>query len=192
MLGEIAGWVAPIATMLAACLTAGNFGTRVTGWGFVVFTIGSIAWVAIGLTTDQPNLLWSNGFLTLVNLVGIYRWLIRRAAFEDGARAAVERSRRAPAPSLFPVGRLLDGPVCVADGSAAGHVVDAMAECGSGRISYVMVSEGGTAGVGERLHAVPWADVAVEEDRLKLALDAESLRALPEVDPRDWPRQPPR
>src|SRR6201999_4586061 len=57
---EIAEWVAPIATMIAALMTASNLGPRVTGWGFVVFTIGAIAWALIGLTTGQSNLLWQN------------------------------------------------------------------------------------------------------------------------------------
>ena len=53
---EIAEWVAPIATMIAALMTAANLGPRVTGWGFVVFTVGAIAWAAIGLATGQSNL----------------------------------------------------------------------------------------------------------------------------------------
>ena len=44
-LGDIAGWIAPIATAIAAIMTASNLGTRVTGWGFVVFAVGSIAWI---------------------------------------------------------------------------------------------------------------------------------------------------
>lgn len=36
----VAAWVAPVATMIAAVMTAANLGARVTGWGFVVFVIG--------------------------------------------------------------------------------------------------------------------------------------------------------
>ena len=36
----IASWVAPIATTIAALMTASNLGSRVTGWGFT--GIGSI------------------------------------------------------------------------------------------------------------------------------------------------------
>ena len=68
---EVAGWVAPVATMLAAMITAANLGARITGSGFVVFLVGSIAWVAVAATSGQANLLWSNLFLTLVNVVGI-------------------------------------------------------------------------------------------------------------------------
>ena len=79
---ETAGWLAPAATMIAAMMTAANLGARVTGWGFVVFTVGSIGWCAIALSTGQQNLLWTNGFLTLVNGVGIWRWLGRKARSE--------------------------------------------------------------------------------------------------------------
>ena len=48
---ELAEWVAHAATMVAAMMTAANVGARVTGWGFVVFTISSIAWSFIGKAT---------------------------------------------------------------------------------------------------------------------------------------------
>ena len=38
---NLAIWVAPIATTLAALMTASNLGSRITGYGFIVFTIGS-------------------------------------------------------------------------------------------------------------------------------------------------------
>ena len=40
---SIATWVAPIATTIAALMTASNLGSRITGYGFISFTIGSIA-----------------------------------------------------------------------------------------------------------------------------------------------------
>ncbi|MEK7456583.1 MAG: hypothetical protein AABZ76_16905 [Pseudomonadota bacterium] len=46
---DLAGWIAPAATMIAAMMTAANLGARVTGWGFGVFTLGSIAWSIVGL-----------------------------------------------------------------------------------------------------------------------------------------------
>jgi Na+/phosphate symporter len=72
-LEDIAGWVAPAATMIAAVMTAANLGARVTGWGFVVFVIGSISWSIVGISSGQSNLLWTNGFLTLVNAMGVWR-----------------------------------------------------------------------------------------------------------------------
>ncbi len=89
-----ANWIAPLATTIAAIMVAANLGSRFTGWGFVVFTIGSIGWIAIGVLTDQPNLLWQNAFLTLVNAVGIWRWLGLRARYEKGSAKATGDSAR--------------------------------------------------------------------------------------------------
>ena len=89
---NIAIWVAPIATTIAALMTASNLGTRVTGWGFVVFTAGSLAWLTLGIATGQANLLWQNVVLTLLNLFGIWRWLGRQARIEDGAKSAAAAS----------------------------------------------------------------------------------------------------
>jgi uncharacterized membrane protein YphA (DoxX/SURF4 family) len=88
-----ATWIAPVATTLAAIIVAANLGTRITGWGFIVFTIGSLGWIAIGWATHQPNLLWQNAFLTLVNLFGVWRWLGMRARYEKGAGAATDATR---------------------------------------------------------------------------------------------------
>lgn len=92
-LDEFAGWVAPIATMTAAMMTAANLGARITGWGFVVFTVGSVCWTFVGISSDQPNLIASNGFLIMVNLVGIWRWLGRQSVYEDGGKSAKAASR---------------------------------------------------------------------------------------------------
>lgn len=90
----IANWVAPIATTAAAVMVAANLGSRFTGWGFIVFTIGSIAWIVIGAATGQPSLMWQNVFLCLVNVIGIWRWLGLRARYEKGAGKATGDSAR--------------------------------------------------------------------------------------------------
>ncbi|MET0268802.1 MAG: PRC-barrel domain-containing protein [Sphingomonas sp.] len=193
MIGDIAGWVAPIATMLAAMMTAANLGARVTGWGFVVFFVGSIAWSTVAITTGQPNLLWANGFLTIVNLVGIWRWLGRVAKYGDGARRAERRSgRREGAATLFSVTNLIERPVVGRDGAGIGQSVGAMAHCDGGDIAYIVVAAGGVGGVGERLHAIAWTDVTVRDADLVIPHDAEALARLPEVDPRSWPSRAPR
>lgn len=82
----VAAWVAPVATMIAAVMTAANLGARVTGWGFVVFVIGSVSWSIVGISSGQSNLLWTNAFLTFVNVIGVWRWLGRQAKYEDGGQ----------------------------------------------------------------------------------------------------------
>lgn len=186
---DIAGWVAPIATMIAAMITAANLGSRITGWGFVVFLVGSVAWVTVAAMTHQPNLLWSNLFLTVVNVIGIWRWLGRQAKLDDGAKAASERSAAAPTPDLFPAAMLQDHPLEGRDGKAVGRVAGAMAERASGRIAYLVVGEGGAGGIGERLHMIEWKRIDACHDRLRCDLSADALAALPEVTPDQWPER---
>jgi hypothetical protein len=187
LLQELAGWIAPAATMIAAMMTAANLGARVTGWGFVVFTVGSICWVTIALGTGQNNLLWTNGFLTLVNLVGIWRWLGRQARYEDGGQTATARSSAAHVPTLFPVGRVAGATLTGQDGTTLGTVVEAMMRCSGTGLAYLVVSEGGLVGLGERLHALAPEEVRFSAEGVACDLDAAALAARPVLAPNDWP-----
>ena len=89
---QAANWVAPVATTIAAIMVAANLGSRLTGYGFIVFSVGSIAWMAVGWFNDQMNLVWQNVVLLGVNCVGIWRWLGLRARYEKGAQVATEQS----------------------------------------------------------------------------------------------------
>lgn len=189
---EIAGWIAPIATTVAAMMTASNLGPRVTGWGFAVFVIASLAWIVVALATGQINLLLANGFLTLVNIVGVWRWLGREARWGQGANAAEQDSKPGPTPTLFPVSAIADAPVRGRGGEIVAHGVDAMAERGSGAITYLMVREGGTVGVGARLHALDWAHLRRCEDGFETDLDSAAVATLPEAEATRWPTEPQR
>ncbi len=184
---DIAGWVAPAATMIAAMMTAANLGARVTGWGFVVFTLGSICWCVIGANSGQTNLLASNGFLTVVNLVGIWRWLGRQRVYEGGADTAKQRSRRSASPSLFTATGIAGMAVLDSAGKSVGKAVEALVECSTGNVSYVVVSTGGIGGVAEELRAVARDAVRFESDRLRLAFDERELCALAPLEGEDWP-----
>jgi hypothetical protein len=177
---EIAGWIAPAATMIAAMMTAANLGARVTGWGFIVFTVGSIAWSLVAIGTGQQNLLWTNAFLTLVNAVGIWRWLGRQARYDDGGTAATERSAAiANIPTLFAVGAMAGTKLIGRDGEAIGTVVEGMMRCADSSLSYIVVSEGGLGGVGERLHALQPQEVRFADGEARCELSAEALAARP-------------
>lgn len=173
--------------MIAAIMTASNLGARVTGWGFVVFTIGSIAWSLVGLGSGQTNLVATNAFLTLVNLVGIWRWLGRQRAYEDGAKAASRASRPAGTPTLFSATGLAGMPVSDVCGESLGRSVEAMIECQSGRMSYVVVATGGVAGVEEELRSVPMNAIDCHADGLMI-LDTKSEFMRRELlAPSAWP-----
>src|SRR6185369_4707977 len=141
-MAESISWIATIATIIAASMTASNLGSRVTGYGFAVFTFGALCWIAVGALTHQPALLWTNIVLLVLDIFGIWRWLGRQARVEEGAHHAAVSSEFTPGEALFPVSLLTRAPVRCGEGEV-GRCVDAMAGCGSGRLSYVVVSQGG-------------------------------------------------
>ena len=190
LLENAAAWIAPVATMIAAMMTAANLGARVTGWGFVVFTVGSIAWSVVGVSSGQTNLLATNGFLTLVNLVGAWRWLGRQRAYEDGAKAATEASRRSAYPTLFTATGISGMPVTDSDNAPVGKAVEALVTCDSGVVSYVVVSSGGVGGIAETLRAVAREDVRFACDSIALRRDRTWFEALPPLEEGDWPAAP--
>lgn len=184
---EAAGWIAPIATMIAAMMTAANLGARVTGWGFVVFTFGSIAWTTVGLTSGQTNLVASNGFLTIVNLVGIWRWLGRQAAYEDGAKSAEQASRKSSTPTLITATGIGGMPAVDATGQSVGKAVEALVECATGTVNYIVFASSGVAGLDEQLRAVPHDAIEFACDQLKLRMDADTFKALNILKSGSWP-----
>jgi hypothetical protein len=187
LLETIAGWIAPAATMIAAMMTAANLGARVTGWGFVVFVAGSISWSIVGMTTGQANLVATNGFLTLVNLIGVWRWLGRQSTYEDGGKSAKSASRHSSAPTLFTATGIGGMPALDNAGKTIGKGVEALIECKSGGISYVVVASSGLAGVGEELRAVPAASVCFSSDQLVVQSSEREFLALPPLGSGDWP-----
>jgi hypothetical protein len=190
MLADMAGWVAPVATAVAAIMTAVNLGARVTGWGFVVFLVGSLAWSSVGAATGQTNLLLTNGFLSIVNLIGIWRWLGRQARYEKGGAIAVQASARLPLPKVRTSTSLIGATVADRDENAIGEVIEAMLECDTGRLCYLVVCSGGVAGIGERLRAVRREDVTIEQAGVTLALNHADFDALPDWEPDAPPPAP--
>jgi hypothetical protein len=171
---------------VAAFLTASNLGARVTGIGFVVFTVGALCWMATGFLTGQPALLWTNVVLTVLDLFGVWRWLGRQARVEEGARAASEASARSDGETLFPVSLLSRAPVLCGD-EEVGHCIDAMAGSRSGRLDYLVVSQGGLAGVGETLRRLSWDDARVEGEIVLTRFAARHFGRLQKLERDAWP-----
>jgi hypothetical protein len=179
-------WVATIATILAAFMTASNLGSRTTGLGFAVFTVGAICWIRVGILSHEPALVWTNFVLTALDVFGTWRWLGRQARMEEGARTASEASEHTPGEALFPISLLSRAPVRCGD-AELGHCVEAMAGCRSGRLDYLVVSEGGVAGVGERLRRLPWTDAHVEDKEVAVHLTLRQFGRLEELRSDEWP-----
>jgi len=189
-LETFAGWVAPVATMIAAMMTAANLGARVTGWGFVIFVVGSLAWSLLGFSTGQTNLLATNVFLTFVNLIGVWRWLGRQRAYEDGGKSAEAASRGSRHPNLFTATGISGMPVVTADGRPAGKAVEALVACETGYVSYVVVASDGLGGIAETLRAVAREDLRFSCERFELLCDLDRFEALPSLGDGDWPAAP--
>lgn len=185
-MAETISWVATIATIVAASITASNLGARITGYGFVVFTFGALCWIAVGAMTHQPALMWTNVVLTVLDIFGVWRWLGRQARVEEGGRSAAEASEHTPGEALFPVSLLAHAPV-MSGSTELGRCIDAMAGCSSGRLDYLVVSEGGVAGVGETLRRLPWKTAKTEGEAVVTEMSAKRFAELDEL-PRDqWP-----
>jgi hypothetical protein len=188
ILESYASWIASAATMIAAMMTAANLGTRVTGWGFVVFTVGSIAWAIVGMASGQTSLLVTNAFLFAVNLFGVWRWLGKQARYEQGSAAATKDSHRhRHAPTLFSGGALIGAKVEDADGETLGAIVDTMLACDSKQLNYIVVARGGIAGAGETLRAVSPRHFTVDADGVRCTLTAAQVERLPAIDETEWP-----
>jgi hypothetical protein len=185
-MADTISWVATAATIAAALMTASNLGSRITGWGFAVFTLGALCWIGVGATTGQPALTWTNVVLFAVDLFGVWRWLGRQAKVEEGARAASEASEATPGEALFPV-TLLTRAAVRCGTAEVGRCVDAMAWCRSGKLDYLVVSQGGMAGVGETLRKLPWTHAHVEGETVVARTSAARFEQFEQL-PRDqWP-----
>jgi hypothetical protein len=76
MAPEFLRWVASVITMGAGLVLAARLRPRLIGWAFVVLTVGSLIWIGISYLSSEYALMAQNIVLTLINLFGIYRWLI--------------------------------------------------------------------------------------------------------------------
>ncbi|MFS0771601.1 hypothetical protein [Sphingomonas sp. 1P08PE] len=71
-------WFASISGMTAALLVSLDLGRRPTGWAFVIFVASSVAWFAGAWLTEDWALGTQNSVLFAINLLGVYRYLIRK------------------------------------------------------------------------------------------------------------------
>jgi quinol-cytochrome oxidoreductase complex cytochrome b subunit len=64
---------------IAALIVSLDLGRRWTGWAFVIFVTASIALVLWGFLSEEAEGIGAqNIILFVINLVGVYRYLIRK------------------------------------------------------------------------------------------------------------------
>ena len=74
---------------MAAAMVAADFSRRITGFGFVLFSIVACLWVYSGLTApDGMPLALQNGVLLFINLFGVWQFLISRKKKQEIDKAA--------------------------------------------------------------------------------------------------------
>ena len=93
MILDVLEWYGAVSAVIAALVVASNISRRVSGWAFVLFVTSSCALVAWGfMSDDAEGIGWQNICLLLINLWGVYRYLIRTDNLEASQQeqAAVE------------------------------------------------------------------------------------------------------
>lgn len=74
-------------------------------------------------------------------------------------------------------------------GEDLGKIKDIMIDVPSGRIGYAVLSFGGVLGIGDKLFAVPWSVLTLDEDEKHFVLnvDKNTLKNAPGFDEKHWP-----
>jgi len=74
-------------------------------------------------------------------------------------------------------------------GEDLGRIEEIMIDIPSGCIAYVVLSFGGFLGMGDKLFAVPWGSLRLDEDAHEFILDEnrETLESAPGFDKDHWP-----
>jgi sporulation protein YlmC with PRC-barrel domain len=74
-------------------------------------------------------------------------------------------------------------------GEDLGKIEDLMIDLEAGRVAYAVLSFGGFLGVGDKLFAIPWGALRVDEAEKQFILnvDKELLKQAPGFDKNNWP-----
>jgi sporulation protein YlmC with PRC-barrel domain len=74
-------------------------------------------------------------------------------------------------------------------GEDLGKIDEIMIDIPTGRVAYAVLSFGGFLGMGDRLFAIPWSILKVDEDNKCLLLDVDKnvLKNAPGFDKDNWP-----
>jgi uncharacterized protein YrrD len=74
-------------------------------------------------------------------------------------------------------------------GDDLGRIEEIMLDLARGRIAYAVLSYGGFLGIGDKLFAVPWSALRIDqgEHEFILDMDRETLEKAPGFDKHHWP-----
>ena len=67
-------WAGTLTGIAGALILALNL--PFSGWGWVLFATSALAWTIAGLVMREPSLVLLQGGFLVVDMLGIYRWLV--------------------------------------------------------------------------------------------------------------------
>jgi sporulation protein YlmC with PRC-barrel domain len=119
-------------------------------------------------------------------------WLVRNTTTTAGTRLAVMWERR---PAMTKFRRTLGATSLIQDkvvnlaGQDIGRIEELMIDVTTGRVAYAVMSFGGFMGIGNKLFALPWSAVTVDEAKKRFVVNVtrESLDEMPGFDKDHWP-----
>lgn len=86
-------------------------------------------------------------------------------------------------------GSISGTPVRNLEGEDLGKIEELMIDLSTGRVAYAVLSFGGLLGIGDKLFAMPWSALSVDQESHEILLDVpkEQLENAPGFDKHDWP-----
>ncbi len=90
---------------------------------------------------------------------------------------------------VMSVSTLVGDNVVNANGEDLGKIEEIMIHIDSGKVAYAVLSFGGFLGMGDKLFAIPWETLTLDEDEKEFILNVEKekLENAPGFDKDNWP-----
>jgi len=114
-----------------------------------------------------------------------------RGRFDDDAPIVADsiESSDGGSATIVEAATLRGQSVVNTSGEDLGKIEAVMLDVSEGRIAYAVLSSGGFIGIGNKLLAIPWSALTVDEARTRLVLDAskEQLESAPAFERNRWP-----
>ncbi|MFN3882948.1 MAG: PRC-barrel domain-containing protein [Nitrincola lacisaponensis] len=91
--------------------------------------------------------------------------------------------------TLLSAATITGDEVCNLKNEKLGKIQDIMLDMAEGKIRYAVLSSGGFLGMGDRLFAVPWTALKLDQEqkRFTLDVDTERLKKAPGFNKDKWP-----
>ncbi len=92
--------------------------------------------------------------------------------------------------NFLSAGSLIGTDVVNRQGENLGDLEEIMLDLRSGQVAYAVLSFGGILGIGNKLFAIPWQALEIDQDNEKIVLnkDKEFLENAPGFDKDEWPQ----